>query len=294
MRASAGLGILLLAVAVNLAAAELSVIKIPRQQPNMDIARDYYVQLLHMTLINGAAGRAVPELRETTLMEQERAISELNRGGLVDVYWMGTSLERERQLRAIRIPLDRGLLGYRRLIVHAEHRAQFESITKLEDLKNLTACQGHDWPDVDILRAAGMKVSTSPGFEVLYQQLAAKRCDYFPRGYFEANSELKERAQLYPQLQNHDSLILYYPYAIYFFVKKDNETLAQWIEQGLEKMIDEGELLEHMKNHPLTSHVFPLDTLNKSRRIIYISNPLLPADTNYSNSRYWFQPSDFE
>ena len=290
-RIALGLWLLLLSLAVM---AEPATIKILKTQSEYDVRHDYYTSLLQKALIKGAKGREVPQLQETTFMTQGRAAYELNHGDLIDVFWMGTSVEREQQLRAIRVPLARGLIGYRRLIVHAEHRAQFESITKLEDLKNLTACQGHDWPDVDILRAAGMKVSTSPGFEVLYQQLAAKRCDYFPRGYFEANSELKERAQLYPQLQNHDSLILYYPYAIYFFVKKDNETLAQWIEQGLEKMIDEGELLDHMKNHPLTSHVFPLDTLNKSRRIIYISNPLLPADTNYSNSRYWFQPSDFE
>lgn len=293
MRASAGLGILLLAVAVNLAAAELSVIKIPRQQPNMDIARDYYVQLLHMTLINGAAGRAVPKLRETTLMEQERAISELNRGGLVDVYWMGTSLERERQLRAIRIPLDRGLLGYRRFIIHRDNQEKFDAIVEYEQLKKYLGCQGINWPDVHIMRAASLRVTEVALFEGLFQQVVAKRCDFFSRGYFEAQAELSQRSDIYPDLQLQKTLVLHYPFAVYFFVKHDNEYLAKWIEDGLEKIIDSGEMIEFMTNHPLTAHVFPLNKKDSPRYIINIPNPQLSPDTDHTNPRYWFQPADF-
>lgn len=154
-------------------------------------------------------------------MEQGRAAYELNRGALIDIFWMGTSIDRE-------------------------------------------------------------------------QQLAGKRCDYFPRGYFEVDPELKSFGQRYPRLQHHNSLILYYLYAIYFFVSHKNEALAQWIEQGLEKMIDDGELLAHMKRYPLTSHVFPLQNAFAPWNIIQIPNPSLSADTDTTNPRYWFQPSDFE
>lgn len=231
-------------------------------------------------------------LYETALMEQGRAVYELNRGKLVDVFWMGTSRLREQQLRAIRIPLARGLIGYRSFIIRADRRIDFDAISDLDGLKKQVACQGLDWPDVDIMRAAELTVIASPGFESLYQQLVAGRCDYLPRGYYEARAELEKRSLIYPQLELYESLVLHYPFAIYFFVKKDNEFLAQWIERGLEKMIDEGMLLAYMRSHSLTSDVFPLEKINSLARVIHIPNPYLPTDTDYFNSRYWFKPEE--
>lgn len=293
MKVNVGFGIVLLMVTINLAATELSVLKVPKPQPNMTPAQDYYSQLLSLALIHGAGEREVPRLQETTLMEQGRAIAELNRGGLIDVYWMGTDIERERQLRAIRIPLDRGLLGYRRFIIHRDNQEKFDEIVEYEQLKKYLGCQGLNWPDVRIMRTASLRVTEVALFEGLFQQVVAKRCDYFPRGYFEAESELNHRRQTYPDLQQQQSLVLHYPFTVYFFVKSDNEELAQWIEDGLEKMIDSGELLKYMMSHPLTAHVFPLNKTDAPRHIIYIPNPFLPVDTDFSNPRYWFQPADF-
>ena len=284
-------GLLLLSIPV---AANTPPLKIPKNIYVYDVRHDYYKKLLEKALIRGANGREIPQLQETSLMDQARVIQELNRGNLVDVFWMGTSILREQKLRAIKVPLERGLIGYRRFIIRADQKSQFDAISSIEDLKGKVACQGHDWPDTDILRAAGIKVNSSSGFEVLFKMLAAKRCDFFPRGYFEADGELNERLPLYPQLQVYDSLILHYPLPIYFFVKKDNEMLAQWIEQGLEKMIDTGELLTYMKSHPLTNHVFPLNRNLSLRHIIEIPNPFLPGGTNYLNTHYWFLPTDFQ
>lgn len=270
------------------------VLKIPTPQPDSLVAQDYYKQLLRLALIAGAAGRPVPELQETSSMEQGRAFYELNRGTLVDVYWMGTNIEREQQLRAIRIPLDRGLMGYRRFIIRSDRQFIFDSITHHDQLKKYLGCQGLDWPDVDIMRAADLRVTEVPVLEGLYQQVVAKRCDYFPRGYFEAEPELMQRHKTYPTLMRYDSLVLHYPFTIYFFVKRNNEELATWIEQGLEKMIDDGALLNYMVGHPLTAHVFPLSKTTPPKHTIHIANPYLPADTDFTDERYWFQASDFE
>lgn len=284
----------LLILGLTLPASALpAVLKIPKPQSDSLVAQDYYKQLLRLALISGAAGRPVPELLETTSMEQGRASHELNRGTLVDVYWMGTNIEREQQLRAIRIPLDRGLLGYRRFIIRSDRQFIFDAITRYDQLKKYLGCQGLDWPDVDIMRAADLRVTEVPVFEGLYQQVVAKRCDYFPRGYFEAEPELMQRKKTYPNLMRYDSLVLHYPFTVYFFVNRDNEELARWIEQGLEKMIDEGALLKYMVGHPLTAHVFPLDKKKPPKYTIHIANPYLPADTDFTDTRYWFQPSDF-
>lgn len=270
------------------------VLNIPKPQADSQVAQDYYTQLLRLALMNGAAGREVPELRATSSMEQGRATYELNRGTMIDVYWMGTTIEREKKLRAIRIPLDRGLIGYRRFIIRADRQMEFDAVKNGADLKRLLACQGLDWPDVEIMRAARLRVTEVAVLEGLYQQVVAKRCDYFPRGYYEAVPELAQRKVSYPELIEHNGLVLHYPFAVYFFVRRDNEELAQWIERGLEQMIDTGDFLAYMKNHPLTSHVFPLNKITAPWHTVHIPNSFLPADTNHTNSRYWFQPSDFE
>lgn len=272
--------------------AEPQVLNIPKARSEYDVAHSYYSTLLQKALHKAANGREVPVFNETLMMEQGRATNELIKGKLVDVYWLGTDSHKEENLRAIRIPLERGLMGFRKFIITRDMVPTFDKVTTLSDLQKLVACQVTHWPDTQILEAAGLQVWDSAVYENLFRQVSAKRCDYFPRGYHEGIAELDQRRHLYPSLIRYEPLLLRYPFAVYFFVPKDKEALAQWIEQGLEKMIDDGELLLHMQRHPLTTKIFPLGR-DKDVREIDIPNPLMPKDTDYTNSRYWFQPENF-
>lgn len=274
------------------AQAEVQVLNIPKARSEYDIAHDYYSKLLLKALQKAANGRELPQLTETLTMEQGRAINELIKGKLIDVYWLGTDNHKEESLRAIRIPLERGLMGFRKFIITRDMVPTFDKVNTLADLQQLVACQVTHWPDTQILEAAGLRVWDSAVYENLFRQVSAKRCDYFPRGYHEGIAELDQRRHAYPNLVRYESLLLRYPFAVYFFVPQDNEALAQWIEQGLEKMIDDGELLFHMQHHPLTAKIFPLGRDTNVRRID-IPNPLMAKNTDYKNSRYWFQPEDF-
>lgn len=268
-----------------------SAIRVASAKPEFAVAQDYFVGMLRRALELGAQGRAVPVIQQVGLMEQKQGLQEMVRGKIIDVYWMGTDQEREEKLRAIRIPLDRGLVGFRRFITRQSMSSVLDGIDSLGALKSLIACQGKDWPDTAILRAAGLRVIEIANFERMFQQLDLSKCDYFPRGYFEGFSELDVRKQKYPDLILYDSLVLHYPFALYFFVNKKNEDLALWIEHGLEKMIDSGEFLRYMQAHSLTRHVFPLSS-TRGMRVIEIHNPRLPFDTHVKDSRYWFQPEE--
>lgn len=112
-------GLLLLSIPV---AANTPPLKIPKNIYVYDVRHDYYKKLLEKALIRGANGREIPQLQETSFMDQARVIQELNRGNLVDVFWMGTSILREQKLRAIKVPLERGLIGYRRFIIRADQK----------------------------------------------------------------------------------------------------------------------------------------------------------------------------
>lgn len=277
--------------ASNAATPHQVLIQKPRSE--FDINHQYYTSLLKKALSKAAAGRPVPELKTTFVMEQGRALRELEKAEFLDVFWVGTDLTKEQQFRAIRIPLERGLMGFRKFILHKDSVAKFNSVRNLQQLQQFTACQGAFWPDVEIMRSSGLKVEEAPVYENIFKQMVAKRCDYFPRGVHEGVIELEKRHALYPELIRYDSLMLHYPFAIYFFTHKNNEALALWIEQGLEQMINDGELLEHMQQQELTRHVFPLQH-KTTDQWISIKNPLLSPDTPVNNSRYWFQPEDFE
>lgn len=269
-----------------------SAVRVASAKPEFAIAQDYFVGILKRALELGAQGRPVPVIQQVGLMEQKLGLQEMVRGKIIDVYWMGTDPEREEKLRAIRIPLDRGLVGYRRFITRQSMTHVFDGVHSLSSLRPLVACQGKDWPDTAILRAAGLRVVEIASFERMFQQLDLFKCDYFPRGFFEAYSEIDVRKKKHPDLILYESLVLHYPFGLYFFVNQKNEDLALWIEQGLEAMIDSGEFLRYMHAHPLTRKAFPLSG-SKGMRMIEITNPRLPFDTHTKDSRYWFQPEEF-
>jgi hypothetical protein len=279
--------------ATPLPATDLTEIRIPKPSSQHDVSHDYYAGLLEKVLRKGAAGRPIPRVKATIAMEQGRASRELLKGNLIDLIWVGIQPEKNSQFREIPIPLERGLMGYRKFTIVSNRQADFDHVLGLTQLKRLLACQGSHWPDTAIMQAAQLPVMASPVYEHLFPQLASGRCDYFPRGLHEGVAELKQRQHLHPQLTRYQDIMLHYPFAVYFFTTQHNETLAQWLEQGLEAMIEDGELLAYMKQHPLTAHVFPLHQQNASRWF-ELHNPLLPADTDYRNRRYWFVPADFQ
>ncbi|WP_415895750.1 substrate-binding periplasmic protein [Neptuniibacter sp. PT34_22] len=262
-------------------------------QSDFDVSHNYFVTLLQMMLDNTSSEYGHSNVSHVVRMEQGRAFYELKRGEIIDVYWAGTSIVREEEFTAIRIPLLKGLLGYRLSIIREDSRSNFQEIRSLEDLRKYTACQGRHWPDSDILESAGIAVRRGPIYELMFGQLAAGRCDFFPRGIHEGGPELTARREKYPNLRLFSDTIVYYPFPMYFFVRKGNIELAKRLELGLERAINSGEFDQLLETHPITSTLFPLTQWGE-KNIIAISNPLLPRDTPVTNSRYWIRPDDLK
>ncbi|AWL12237.1 hypothetical protein HMF8227_01764 [Saliniradius amylolyticus] len=273
-------------------AASMDVLYVPEPRSDLDQSHGYHTRLLKMALTAASGGRSVPRIESRGSMVESRAEKELAQGTLIDVFWMGTDRYKEQQLRAIRIPTTRGLIGFRKFIIRQDSVSHFEQIDSLKDLSQKVACQGNDWPDTTILVRAGLPVTTTPIYESLFKMVQLGRCDYFPRGYHDHQQELALRSDQYPELTNYEGIMLHYPFAVYFFTAKDDPQLANWIESGLEALIDNGQLLALMKRHPLTRAAFPLNA-NPPQHLFSIDNPTLPTDTAYQDSRYWFQPEAF-
>ena len=68
----------------------------------------------------------------------ESRIAEIERGGL-DLFWAATNQDLERRLLPVRIPLYKGLLGHRLLVIRQQDAARFAPIRTLEELARLKA-----------------------------------------------------------------------------------------------------------------------------------------------------------
>lgn len=273
--------------------AERYELRIPKGRGANDSAHHYFTELMLKALRKAANGRTLPTLVPTLEMAPARTVRELKLGRTIDIFWLGANRERERDLLAVPVPLERGLIGYRQFIVRRDRAAEFDAITNLSELANFKACVGAQWVDLDILKSAQLRVVTSVGHENLFKQLVAGRCDYFPRAVHEAKIEMANRAADYPELMVYEGMMLYYPFAVYFFVRHEDEELATWLKQGLEKMIDDGEFIAFMQKHPHTQLAFPLSKV-AYKRLFLLPNNSLPLFTDEKNPRYWFQPSDFD
>ena len=259
----------------------------PRHQALNDPQQGYVTALLQMALAR--SGQAYALRRSELRMVQTRAMQEIaTASGSVDVVWAMTSRARETQLLPVRIPIDRGLIGWRVALIQARQPQLLRAVRSITALARLSAGQMRDWPDSAILQANGLRLDTSSTYEGLFQQLAAGRIDYFPRSVIEVQSELASHAQLPLALDAH--LVIRYPAALYFFVGKHRPELVRHIEIGLETMLADGSFAQLFQRH----FGRLADGLKLSHRyVLELANPDLPEETPLARKALWYRPNHY-
>ncbi|MBX9705113.1 MAG: transporter substrate-binding domain-containing protein [Gammaproteobacteria bacterium] len=243
----------------------------------------YPIQLLKLALQkSGAEYQTKPSKRD---MPQWRTLRHVELGIDLDVVWTFTTPEREANLLPIRIPIDRGLLGWRLLLVDEKNSKLFSLLKDAEQLKKLRAGQGHDWPDYPILQSNGFLVSPSSSYAGLFQMLKLNRIQYFPRAVSEIDIEIAARPEM--GLAVAPKWILFYPAPLYFFVKKDKHELAKSIEKGLRMAIQDGSMRQLFLLHfgDVIRHAG-----FANREVIRLQNPLLTKATPIDQRDLWFSP----
>lgn len=205
--------------------------------------------------------------------------------GALDLFWAATNSDLERRLAPIRIPLYKGLLGHRLLVIRQQDAPRFASIRTLGELANLKAGQGRFWTDTRILKKSGLNVVTAVKTASLYPMLDGGRFDYYPRGAGEAWHEVEEQHGFQVMVEPH--LLLIYKMPLYFFVSQQNPQLAQRIEQGLEQAIADGSFDRYFYAHPNIKSVLERSNL-RQRIALHLDNPDLPAATPLQRPELWF------
>jgi len=254
----------------------------PPPHSRTDTRNQYPIRLLE-TALQKAGGQYRAE--ETPLrMQQGRAKSLLQHGQGIDVVWAMTSIETEANLLPIRIPIFKGLISWRLLLINQRHAEKFKQITSAHALKRMVAGQGHDWPDTPILRANGFRVHGSSDYLSLFQMLKQNRIDFFPRSIVEIWAEAETHRQ--DGIIVEPAILLRYPSAFYFFVNKNNTKLAAELTAGLEMMIQDGtfdRLFHEYHDEAISKAAL------KTRTVFELDNPILPPETPLGRDVLWFR-----
>jgi hypothetical protein len=243
----------LLALALPcMGAAALKPVKqvvIPALHPSSREHAAYFPQLLGLALEKTRTTDGPFQLRHyDQQLSSPRQASELKNNGVINVIWDGSNRQRETELLPIRISLLRQLNDYRVLLIRAEDRDKFAGIKTLDELRQLSAGAGVNWPSTDILRANGLPVVTSIGYEYLFPMLQVKRFDYLPRGIYEAWYEQRTHAAKGFIIEQ--TIFLHYSVPFYFFVSRDDPQLASRIERGLRIAIHDGSFDKLFNSYP--------------------------------------------
>jgi ABC-type amino acid transport substrate-binding protein len=267
-------------LADNAAPAQKITIVYARELNEEDSRIEYPVRLLELALKKSGGNF---EMRsDARPMPQSAAIKRLAAGVELNVVWSMTTKEREEQLLPIRIPIDKGLYGYRIAFVPHNQPHLLTQVNDLKGLSKLVAGQGHDWPDTEILRANGLQVETSSSYQNLFPMLSAGRFDFFPRSVLEIWAE-----STMPGSQNaviDEKLLIHYPTALYFFVNKNNGALAQTITTGLNRAMADGSF-DALYYERFGAVIKRANLPGRTR--IELKNPLLPKETPLSNKSLW-------
>ncbi|XZG69957.1 substrate-binding periplasmic protein [Chitinibacteraceae bacterium HSL-7] len=265
-------------------AREPNTVIYPRHQARHDPQLDYVLEILKLGLAE--SGHTYRLQQSDRVMVQSRAIESMRRGeGPQDVIWTMTDPDRERELIPIRIPIYRGLIGWRQLLIRGDDAARFARIRSKADLQHEAMGQMHDWPDTTILRANGFDVRSAPSYEHLFEMLAAGRFDAFPRAVTEIRPELASHGNL--PITIAPRLLIRYPTAFYFFVAPSRPQLSRDLARGLERAIASGQFQAVFERH--FGHILQ-DLSSQPQTVIELKNPLLPPATPLDRSELWYHP----
>jgi hypothetical protein len=253
-----------------------------------DLRYKYRIELLRLAMDSTFESDGPYSLEPVTAQAtQKRGLFLLEEGKKVNIGFFSLNKERELKFIPVRIPILRGILGYRVCLIRKDSLAAFSEIESLEQLKKqFKAGFGSQWADMEILRANNIPVVGTVKYDGLFKMLSGRRFDYFPRGINEAWVELSDKKTNYSDLTVAPDIALYYPYPVYYFVNKNHPEIADRIERGLKISLKNGSF----KKLFLQYHGGIIQQADlKNRKLFMLINPTLPEGTPDPDTGWWLE-----
>jgi len=281
-----------LCLGANPRCAEATMVYILNGPQSADDHRyDFHVEILKTALEKTTAKFGPYRLDLSASMSEARQTLELKAAsGKLNVMYLGTSPELEHDLIPIRIPVDKNLSGYFVLLIRSHDARRFQHVRTPSDPKESSFGLGDDWLDNLVYQHNGLKVTKGSDYNGLFEMLLNRRFDAFPRSGVEVMQEYQQRKPSMPELAIEETLLLYYPWPMYFWFSKNPEgvRLSTRAAEGMWSMIEDGTYDKIFDKYFRAD----IERLNLSKRqLIEMSNPRLTPETPLQDKRLWFNPA---
>lgn len=195
------------------------------------------------------------------------------------------------KLIPVRIPIHRGLIGYRVLTILAADQPRFERVREASDLKAFRFGLLGQWDDVKILQGDGIPVETATSQDGLFHMLDAKRCDALSNAVPPVMLLFGRYGAAYPKMAIEKRLLLHYPMPFYFWFRnsEDGRRRAERLQAGLLSMVRDGTLKTLFYKH-YGDVLKQLDF--DHRRVIELPNPTLDGQDPLDDPALWYRPGE--
>ena len=251
----------------------------PKQPIEDSIHVTYTIELLKLALEKTGVRFEITPTDEITL--QGKAFNLLSNNRSINIVWSMTNEQREADFLPIRVPIFKGLIGWRVLLVEPNMLPKLER----SNLREHSVVQGMDWPDTKILQANGFNVVNATNYDEAFMIMHRSQAGMFPRSVIEVIAEIADD-NLRRDLMIEPNYVLQYPAAMYFFVNKRDKILARLLEQGFAKAMADG-TFDALFN---ATYLPVLEELKVSQRtLVKLTNPLLPLETPLFEKHLWYQ-----
>ena len=264
----------------------VDIIKLPRPQSTKDIRFNHKNEILRTALELTVNEFGPFEIRfDGPVMKRERALVAMKTGELVNVYFSPPKALWMDETIVIRVPIRRGLLNYRLLLINSLDLETFSKVNTIDDLKKLKAGVQYGWSTTDALEENDFSLVKAYNYDGLFYMLESHRFNYLPRGAHEIFDELEAREKEIKNVIVEPTIAVYLPAPTYTYVSPSEPRLAKRLEKGMELMVQNGDMKALFDK-------YYLDDLKKAklheRKILKIENPFPKEKEIWKRDELWF------
>ncbi len=192
-------------------------------------------------------------------------------------------------LHVVPIPIYRGLMNYRLLLIHKSNSEEFGSISTVDDLKLYkTGMFGHS-STIKQLRKLSFPTIATHNTRTMFSMLEHRRFHYILRGIHEAYDELEGNQYDVPNVIIAPKLGVHLSQPVVLYMSPGETRLAKRLEEGLIKITHTGEFETIFNRHFLN---YIKKSKFHTRKIIKIDSDLAGRVNFNKTPGLWYSPTD--
>ena len=254
------------------------------------VANSHYSSGYWQQLVKATLEETVKDFGEYEMIVHQEFIgnqrhdTEVKLGTFINVRIGVSTAEREDAYIPIKVPLRKGLINYRLLVVNKNDVDRFTKARTAEDLKAFKFGLVESWITTDIFKRNNMNVVPVVDPTRMLTMLERQRYDATVRGTNEVYTELATFDKNGNKFAIVPGVGIYINSPTYIFVSKKAPGLAKRLDVGLRRLIANGRFDEMFYKW----HKESIERAEIDKRIfIKIDNPVLPDELIPKQKELW-------